>query len=74
MTPLESRRLCFKNHTFDKTKIPKIPVKFSRAVSLENVHKSTTNCLKNNPHVNDSMRRVSSYYKIRSKAITKLLK
>jgi len=66
MTPLESRRLCFKN--------PKIPLKFSRDVSRENIQKSTTNCLKNNPHVNDSMRRVSSYYKIRYKAITKLLK
>ena len=71
MTPLESRRILFQDYVFDKTNIP---IKFARAVSRENMQKNTRVCLQKNPHVNDSMRRVSSYYKVRSAAITKLLK
>jgi len=71
MTPLESRRLLFKENVLDKTLIP---VKFARAVSRENMQKNTTVKLKVNPHVNDSMRRVSSFYKKRYDSITNLIK
>jgi len=70
MTPLEARRLLFKDEVLDKTEIP---VKLARAKSLENVKKNTTLKLKNNPHIDDSIRRASSYYKLKSKSISNLL-
>ena len=71
MTPLESRRLLFKDNELDKSLIP---VKFARAVSRQNMQNNTTEKLKKNPHVNDSMRRVSSFYKKRYDSITNLIK
>lgn len=70
MTPLEARRLLFKDNELDKSAIP---VKFARAVSRENMQNKTTIKLKVNPHINDSMRRVSSFYKKRYDSISNLI-
>ena len=71
MTPLESRRLLYIDNVLDKSIIH---VKFARAVSKENIHKNANVVFNENIHVNDKMRRVSSFYKRRYESVTNLLK
>ena len=70
MTPLEARRKLFNDHVFDKEKTNKM----IRASSRERVNKVSSKCLQNNKHVDDRIRRKSSFYKRHEESVMNLLR
>lgn len=59
MTPLELRHKLFSNHIYDKT----IKKNIRRESSLTTVQDAAMYKMKNGEHINDTIRRESSFYK-----------
>ena len=68
MTPLEARRVQFENYEYETCK----PFQFRRSCSRYRFQEEASKKIIHAKHENDTIRRESSFLKIRSEAITNL--